>query len=448
MKLTVQRKRNKHLLQSEKFLIIIQIKSFARGAADIAPKVEQFQRNIPVNSAETKTTVNMVNKSYTANDLEAFMKIAANWQNGNHIFDSSDVKCDMQQYMNNPTLNMYKKRERTQNWNHQEKKFLLDLCRKDMRIIENKRLDAGLTAVKNKAWKIIHQKFSNAFGPDRTCNRLKEQWRRMKACTRNEIMDYNNRMARFGQEIADRKKPSSFTFEIWEFMQESKKACKSETLDGVDYSKMPLALEEDFEYKNDENDENDVDHDMDDSRTPPQEHCDVDIKEEEPSENYNESHINGDRLSAASPNDQDDTINDRSLRSPTMPNQHLDNNFPSHDQMNFTPQFNMNNISATLEALNALRAGQFAQPPSVAASFPTSDVSPPPAKRQRTSSESDNNTTPELKVFMEMQNKEHFMRMKILEVQLQSAKYSRDIMEINKTMALQKLQEYASKRLS
>lgn len=89
-------------------------------------------------------------------------------------------KADMQPFVNNPTMNMYKKRERTQNWNHQEKKFLLDLCRKDMRIIENKRLDAGLTAVKNKAWKIIHHKFSNAFGTDRTCNRLKEQWRRMK----------------------------------------------------------------------------------------------------------------------------------------------------------------------------------------------------------------------------------------------------------------------------
>lgn len=428
----------------EKTFIIIQIKSFARGAADIAPKVEQFQRNIPVISAETIAD-KMVNKSYTANDLEAFMKIAANWQNGNPIFDVSDGKCDMQQYINNPTLNMYKKRERTQNWNHQEKKFLLDLCRKDMRIIENKRLDAGLTAVKNKAWKIIHQKFSNAFGPDRTCNRLKEQWRRMKACTRNEIMDYNNRMARFGQEIADRKKPSSFTFEIWDFMQESKKACKSEALDGVDYSKMPLALEEDFEFKNEnenENDENEVDNDLEDSRTPPQEHCDVDIKEEE---NYADSQHNGDRLSASSPNDHESNP-DRNIRSPPMPNPNLENGY-AHDQMNFTPQFNMNNISATLEALNALRNGQFAPPPSVTASFPTSDVSPP-AKRQRTSSESDSNTSPELKVFMDMQSKEHFMRMKILEVQLQSAKYSRDIMEINKSIALQKLQEYASKRLS
>lgn len=34
-------------------------------------------------------------------------------------------------------------------------------------------------------------------------------------------------------------------------MQEAKKACKSEALDGIDYSKIPLALEEDFEYRDD-----------------------------------------------------------------------------------------------------------------------------------------------------------------------------------------------------
>lgn len=71
------------------------------------------------------------------------------------------------------------------------------------------------------------------------------------ACTRNEILDYNNRLARFGAEVADRKKPSPFTFEVWDFMQEAKKACKSEALDGIDYSKIPLALEEDFEYRDD-----------------------------------------------------------------------------------------------------------------------------------------------------------------------------------------------------
>jgi Myb/SANT-like DNA-binding domain len=74
----------------------------------------------------------------------------------------------------------FKKRERTQNWAYEEKKFLLELCRKDMHIIENKRLDSALTSLKNRAWKIIHQQFAMTFGTDRNCNRLKEQWRRMK----------------------------------------------------------------------------------------------------------------------------------------------------------------------------------------------------------------------------------------------------------------------------
>ncbi|KAH8316228.1 hypothetical protein KR067_002553, partial [Drosophila pandora] len=483
-----------------------------------------------------------VNKQYTANDLEAFMKIAANWQNSNHnLLEGVDLKTEMTQYMNSPSMNMYKKRERTQNWNHQEKKYLLDLCRKDMRIIENKRLDAGLTAVKNKAWKIIHQKFSNQFGTDRTCNRLKEQWRRMKACTRNEILDYNNRLARFGAEVADRKKPSPFTFEVWDFMQEAKKACKSEALDGIDYSKIPLALEEGFEYREDYKFNAD-EHDMDDSRTPPQELCDVDIKEEETNETFNETfnnhHLNqsdihgasGERLSV-SPNHSRNGIHEaESPATVSTAVSALDASGSGGymaggaDMSCFGGNFSVNNISATLEALNALRTGQF---PSAAAAAAAAiqqhhqaaalqhqhgnnnnnneeddDVMKPLAKRQRTSSGSvlgsedqpqslaaatlpnssdcqalerssaassssngaavgtnnnnnNNNSSSlsssqnnfELRMFMEMQSKEHMMRMKILEVQLQAAKHSRDLVEINKTLALQKLQELASKRL-
>lgn len=78
------------------------------------------------------------------------------------------------------TSSKYKKRERTQNWCIDEKKYLLELCRKDMYIIENKRLDSALTSLKNRAWKIIYKKFCHTFGTDRNCNRIKEQWRRMK----------------------------------------------------------------------------------------------------------------------------------------------------------------------------------------------------------------------------------------------------------------------------
>lgn len=178
-----------------------------------------------------------------------------------------------------PNVNRFKKRERTQNWAYEEKRYLLDLCKKDMSIIENKRLDADLTALKNRAWKIIHQEFTKSFGNERNCNRLKEQWRRMKgrkykfdyfcsvksfkfylACTRAEIMDYHHRLSRYGQDIADKKRPNPFTFEIWDFMQEAKKTCRSEAMEGVDYSKVQLALEDgvpdgvSFESDDDNND--------------------------------------------------------------------------------------------------------------------------------------------------------------------------------------------------
>ena len=57
-------------------------------------------------------------------------------------------------------------------------------------------------------------------------------------------MDYHHRLSRYGQEVADKKRPNAFTFEIWEFMQDAKKVCKSEALEGVDYSKVQLSLED------------------------------------------------------------------------------------------------------------------------------------------------------------------------------------------------------------
>lgn len=57
-------------------------------------------------------------------------------------------------------------------------------------------------------------------------------------------MDYQHRLSRYGQEVADKKRPSSFSFEIWEFMQDAKKLCRSEAMEGIDYSKVQLSLED------------------------------------------------------------------------------------------------------------------------------------------------------------------------------------------------------------
>lgn len=135
-----------------------------------------------------------------------------------------------------------------------------------MNIIENKRLDADLTALKNRAWKSVHEEFCKVFGNERNCNRLKEQWRRMKgmdscyniiqlktdrkcknlvsfvmisclACTRSEILDYTDRVSKYGQEIADKKRPNAFTFEIWDFMQNAKRnSCKNDPVQTIDGS--------------------------------------------------------------------------------------------------------------------------------------------------------------------------------------------------------------------
>lgn len=137
-----------------------------------------------------------------------------------------------------------KKRERTTNWSFEEKRFLLELCNRDVSIIENKRLDADLTALKNRAWVLIHRAFSREFGHERSINRLKEQWRRMKAHTRAEICDYESRLNYCGQKVADRKRPSQFTYQIWQFMQESKLLCRNEKMDRVDYKRVRLSMDD------------------------------------------------------------------------------------------------------------------------------------------------------------------------------------------------------------
>ncbi|KAJ6640950.1 hypothetical protein Bhyg_05883, partial [Pseudolycoriella hygida] len=107
----------------------------------------------------------------------------------------------------------FKKRERGHNWATDEKICLLNLCKKDISIIENKGLDADSTARKKQVWEIIHEEFMKVFGNERSIVRLQEQWRRMKATTKQEMYDYFDRIKLYGQEVADEKKPNEFTME-------------------------------------------------------------------------------------------------------------------------------------------------------------------------------------------------------------------------------------------
>ncbi|XP_059609331.1 uncharacterized protein LOC132256797 [Phlebotomus argentipes] len=278
----------------------------------------------------------------------------------------------------------FKKRERTQNWTFSEKKFLLDLCKRDMRIIENKRLDSALIALKNRAWKLIHQRFAATFGPDRNCNRLKEQFRRMKALSRSEILDYSHRMSRFGQEVADRKRPSPFSFEIWEFMQDAKKVCKAECMDNVDYSKMHSSLErDDLDSSNSSNQDDDslcttimnkTSHNMD--------MCEVQIKEEP-----------GLSMECLSDDGQ----------SPRQVEHQLDRGIPASD---------LSTIAATINTVNLMESVM-------------------PRDRSIQTEQQFN-----MREFYEMQVREHTLRMDILKLQFETAKYNRDIAKLNMNLTL------------
>lgn len=59
----------------------------------------------------------------------------------------------------------------------------------------------------------------------------------LPACTRSEILDYTNRVSKYGQEVADKKRPNAFTFEIWDFMQNAKRnSCKNDPVQAIDGS--------------------------------------------------------------------------------------------------------------------------------------------------------------------------------------------------------------------
>ena len=87
-----------------------------------------------------------------------------------------------------------KKRERTQNWTPEEKNVLLKLIKPNISAIENKKIDATASALKTRAWQQIHSDFKGRFSTDRDITRIKEQWRRMKAQTKSEMVTFAERV--------------------------------------------------------------------------------------------------------------------------------------------------------------------------------------------------------------------------------------------------------------
>ncbi|XP_031629859.1 uncharacterized protein LOC116345013 [Contarinia nasturtii] len=308
-----------------------------------------------------------------------------------------------------------KKRERTQNWAFEEKRYLLELCKRDMNIIENKRLDADLTALKNRAWKSVHEEFCKVFGNERNCNRLKEQWRRMKACTRSEILDYTNRVSKYGQEVADKKRPNAFTFEIWDFMQNAKRnSCKNDPVQTIDGSTTNQMSTDDnvsqVNVNGTETHETQVLSDDDDDelfnwQKTTQNLCEVEIKDESSSTN-----VGG---SGGAINFETQGTNDNNADRPST--KKLKPNKTSVSDDSFSPFTNP--ITTSFDVLNFLRNSSFSTNNSIG-----------------------NKYTDEIQLIIEMQAKEHALRMDILRAQLETAKLNRDIAEINKIILLRNLQ--------
>lgn len=117
---------------------------------------------------------------------------------------------------------MYRKRERTQNWSLEEKKYLLELVKSRLDVLENKRIDSASSAMKGMAWQDIHASFAARFGNDRDAHRVREQWRRMKGQARTEMLEFAERVRTYGAEVANQRWPSSLAEDVWRTLESAR----------------------------------------------------------------------------------------------------------------------------------------------------------------------------------------------------------------------------------
>lgn len=108
------------------------------------------------------------------------------------------------------------------------------------------------------------------------------------------------------------------------------------------------------------------------------------------------------------------------------------------------PSLSINNVAATLDTLKLLKNGQFAtsvtKVSTATSNNSVDEVGSSNADLMICSNgELNGGSVNSTRIFLEMQNKEHLMRMEILQVQLQTAKYNRDAAEINKMIAMRNL---------
>ncbi|CAH2101368.1 unnamed protein product [Euphydryas editha] len=75
---------------------------------------------------------------------------------------------------------MSQKRNRSINWDEEEKQLLRSVLKEFAQIIVNKCLDTNTNKVKTKAWEEVHKKFNQLNSRSRDLNQIKIQWKAMK----------------------------------------------------------------------------------------------------------------------------------------------------------------------------------------------------------------------------------------------------------------------------
>lgn len=105
--------------------------------------------------------------------------------------------------------------------------------------------------------------------------------------------------------------------------------------------------------------------------------------------------------------------------------------YPTTNANEDTPSLSINNVAATLDTLKLLKNGQF--------STSVTKVSSSKTNGEYDSINNETISSETTKIFLDMQNKEHILRMEILQVQLETAKYNRDAAQINKMIAVRNL---------
>ena len=89
------------------------------------------------------------------------------------------------------------KKNRSENWEREEKSYLLELISEEINAIEDKRTDIDALKRKDMAWGSITKKFAVKYG-NKDKKRLKEQYQRLKLKAKEEFRNFDKHMKQTG----------------------------------------------------------------------------------------------------------------------------------------------------------------------------------------------------------------------------------------------------------